>query len=259
MSDREETANAESSSPSPDEPSIEELRRRVEETYDFENFSEADMAEMSVEEWSAVFDPDSWITGDALIDRVDRDLRARVDRREFFAVIERVTVDGTDCVLAYTDSGYALVRPDGSVDGEGSIRVDIEPVVALCAMEEYTVPESVTDNPLPNPNEITAGTGELGNRLIQVIAGVQVVAGIGLLIAPLVITLPTSSAAGITTVMGLIFLVIGIGIFLLVANARLSDRFRAEDYRNRLRAAGVGSESRPEFLPPIDESDDDAV
>lgn len=42
-------------------------------------------------------------------------------------------------------------------------------------------------------------------------------------------------------------------IFLVVANARLSDRFRAEEYRERLRAGGVDTDERPDFLPIEDE------
>ena len=38
---------------------------------------------------------------------------------------------------------------------------------------------------------------------------------------------------------GLLFLVSGGMLFFTVANARLSDRFRAEEYRNRLRAVGL--------------------
>ena len=38
-------------------------------------------------------------------------------------------------------------------------------------------------------------------------------------------------------------------LFVLVANARLSGRFRAEEYRERLEAAGVGREERPDFVP----------
>jgi hypothetical protein len=48
---------------------------------------------------------------------------------------------------------------------------------------------------------------------------------------------------------GLGFLTIGLILFTVVANARLSDRFRAEEYRNRLRAIGLESGERPDFVP----------
>ncbi|HKJ57619.1 MAG TPA: hypothetical protein VKA37_00190, partial [Halobacteriales archaeon] len=60
---------------------------------------------------------------------------------------------------------------------------------------------------------------------------------------------PGGGAGLLTTVAGLGFLFIGLVIGVLVANARLSGRFRAEEYRRRLRAAGVGSDERPAFLP----------
>jgi len=49
---------------------------------------------------------------------------------------------------------------------------------------------------------------------------------------------------------GLGFLTIGIILFVVVANARLSDSFRAEEYRERLRGIGLEDGQRPEFLPP---------
>jgi hypothetical protein len=49
--------------------------------------------------------------------------------------------------------------------------------------------------------------------------------------------------------LGLFFLIVGFFLFLTVANARLSDRMRSEQYRDRLRAVGAGSEERPSFLP----------
>jgi hypothetical protein len=36
-----------------------------------------------------------------------------------------------------------------------------------------------------------------------------------------------------------------------VANARLSDKFRAEEYRDRLRAIGLDDGERPEFVPEL--------
>ena len=50
-------------------------------------------------------------------------------------------------------------------------------------------------------------------------------------------------------VAGVLFVGIGIFLFTVVANARLSDRFRAEEYRNRLRAVDLEPGERPEVLP----------
>jgi hypothetical protein len=60
----------------------------------------------------------------------------------------------------------------------------------------------------------------------------------------------------LTTAAGLGFLVFGVVLFVLVANARLSGRFQAEEYRERLEAAGVGREGRPDFVPIDDEERD---
>jgi hypothetical protein len=114
---------------------VEALRRRVNEEYDFEEFTPADMAEMSAAEWEAVFDPETWITGERLLDRIEADLLSRVAQRDVFAVVERLD----DRVLAYTDSGYAIVHGSGRIEGEGSVLREVEPIVALCAMEAYEV------------------------------------------------------------------------------------------------------------------------
>jgi hypothetical protein len=230
----------------PDEDAVAALRERVNEKYDFEEFTPADMAEMSAAEWEAVFDPETWITGERLIDRIEADLTQRVARRDVFAVVERLDADR---VLAYSDRGYAIVHGSGRIEGEGSILREVEPVVALCAMEEYEVEGSPVDQPLPNPGEVEEGSGRLGHLLLQVVAAAQVLVGIGLLVAPLFTTLPGDDVVVLTTAAGLGFLVLGVLLFVLVANARLSGRFRAEEYRERLEAAGVGREERPDFVP----------
>ena len=51
------------------------------------------------------------------------------------------------------------------------------------------------------------------------------------------------------------FLFIGIFLFVVVANARLSDKFRAEEFRNRLRAIGLEDGERPDFLAEVDRLD----
>ncbi len=179
-SDKRSRPERPADSPDTDSEDVEALRKQVEEKYDFDNFGPADMAEMTAEEWDVAFDPDSWITGDELLDRVDRDLRNRVSQRDVFARIERH--EDPPRVLAYSDEGYALVYPDGSVEGEGTVMRDVKPTVALASMDSYDVPETVPDNPLPEPEAVPEGGGELGNRMLQVIAGAQLLAGLGLLL-----------------------------------------------------------------------------
>jgi len=235
-----------------EELSTEELRARVEEQYDFEEFGAAEMAEMSVEEWEAVFDPDSWLTGGELLDRVERELRSNVRRREVFAVVERVGEGDADRVVAYSDEGYAIVRPDGTVRGTGTILRDIEPMVALCSMESYDVPEVGDDAGLPHPDSVESGSGDFGNRMLQVVAGATVLSGVGFVLvwlASVVGAVDIGFAGAIVLTLGLLFVVVGGFLFLTVANARLSDRMRAEQYRDRLRAVGAGTDERPEFLP----------
>jgi len=206
------------------------LRAAVEERYDFERFGAAEMAEMDLEEWEAAFDPESWVTGEQLLDRIERELTARVALREIFGVIERHA--GPDRVIAYSDEGYAVVRPDGSVEGTGTIVRDVEPSVALCSIPEYEVLD-VPDRGLPQPEDVTDGSGALGTMMLQVVAAIHLIVGV-VLIAAWVLVRGVSSI--IAPVAGLGFLLVGGLLFLIVANARLSDRFRAEQYRNRLRA-----------------------
>jgi hypothetical protein len=223
---------------------LEELRARVDDEYDFDDFGPADMARMSPEEWDAAFDPDSWITGDRLLDRTEAELKSRIASRDVFGVLERVREDGEERILVYSDEGYAIVRPTGEVAGQGTVLRDIEPIVALAAMESYDVPEPPDDWSLPHPDTVPEGSGEFGNLMIQVIAVVQVVAGVALIGATLLTDLDTIVAP----TMGILFLLVGLFLFVVVANARLSDRFRSEEYRNRLRALREAKE-RPEFVP----------
>ncbi|UPV99496.1 hypothetical protein M0R88_13330 [Halorussus gelatinilyticus] len=216
----------------------------IEERYDFEDFGPRDMAEMTYEEWEAVFDHDSWITGRDLLDRVEADLKNRVADRDVFAVVERIEREGEPQLLAYSDEGYAVVYPDGTVEGSGTVLRDVKPSVALASMESYDVPEMPEGEVLPDPAEVPEGSGQLGNQLMQIIAAAHVLAGVGLFAAWIAVGLPIVAA-----VAALGFFVFGVFVFLLVANARLSDRFRAEEYRNRLRAVGLEDEERPDFLP----------
>ena len=222
---------------------LDELRRQVEEKYDFDNFTPADMAKMSADEWEAVFDSDTWITGPELLDRVEAEIKTRIARRDIFGVIEREAVDGTDRLLVYSDEGYATVSADGTVRGEGGVLRDVEPVVAMCSMEEYEVKEPPESYQLPSPEAVPEQSGELGNLMLQIIAGMQLLGGIGLLGAWILTDVETLVAP----VIGGIFLVVGVVLFTLVANARLSDRFRAEQYRERLRAVEAGGFERPDL------------
>ncbi|WP_416839030.1 hypothetical protein [Haloferax sp. DFSO52] len=231
------------------EDELETLRREVEEKYDFDNFGPADMAKMSVDEWEAAFDPDSWIVGEELLDRVEEELRYRVAIREVFAVLERVTENGEPRILAYSDEGYAVVYPDGSVEGEGTVLRDVKPTVALCSMDDFEVNQAPANVRLPAPDEVSQGSGDFGNRMLQVVAFGQLLGGIALIgawiISPNVQTI-------VAPVVGAGFILIGLFLFVTVANARLSDRFRSEEYRDRLRAIGLEDGERPAFVPSFD-------
>jgi hypothetical protein len=226
------------------EESVEALRERVEEEYDFDDFGPRDMAEMSAAEWEAAFDADTWITGTELLDRVERDLRARIARRDVFAVLERERRGDRERLVAYSDEGYALVYEDGTVEGRGTVLRDVKPSVALCSMEDYDVPAVPERDELPDPEAVPEGGGDLGNKVMLAVGAVQLLAGLGLFGAWVAMGLSVIAA-----VVAFGFITFGIFLLALVANARLSDRFRAEEYRDRLRAAGVESGDRPAFVP----------
>lgn len=268
-----------------DEITRDELRERVEDRYDFESFGPAEMSSMTEIEWEVAFDEESWIAGPALLDRVEADLSRQVAERSVFAVLDRATEGdledppadsdpSREILVAYSDEGYAIVFEDGSVEGTGTVLRDVKPTVALCSMDEYEIPETVPAS-LPGPDDVAQGTGELGNRLLQVIAWVQAAAGIVLLSSPLyagpfartfctdvgggefacsvgplgTVSIVPGGSVLFTTVAGIGFLVVSTFLFLLVANARLSDRFRSEAYRDRLRTVGTDSGNPPAFLP----------
>lgn len=230
-------------------PSADELRRAVEERYDFENFGPAEMARMSPEEWSAAFDPDAWITGEELLDRVEADLRARVADRDVFAVVER-TAEAEPRLVAYSDASYAVVHPDGSVEGEGAVLEDVKPSVALASMPDYDVPEPPADGALPAPAAVEVGTSGVGNLVLQVLAVALAVAAVALFGA--VFAADLGGATIVAVVVALVFLLVAVALLVTVANARLSARYRAEEYRDRLRGAGVDGDDRPSFLPVPD-------
>jgi hypothetical protein len=238
---------------------VESLRREVEEKYDFDDFGPSDMAEMSVEEWEAAFDPETWVVGPELIDRVERDLKGRIASRDVFAVVERFEAAGEERLVAYSDEGYAVVAPDGTVEGQGTVLRDVKPTVALCSMESYDVPEAPDDVSLPDPDDVPEGTGQLGNNLLQFVAFAQILTGLGLLAAWLftdAVPTPRGVVNLVPPVVSLLFVGIGVFLFAVVANARLSDRFRAEEFRDRLRAVGVDEDDRPDFLPPLEDGSD---
>ena len=227
---------------------IEELRRAVEDKYDFENFDAQNMAQMDAEEWDAVFDPDSWITGDRLLDRVEADLKNRIADRDVFARIKRFSGDDeTNRLVAYSDEGYVTVYPDGSVEGQGTVLRDVKPTVALCSMDDYEITPPPDGEPLPDPSEVPESSGELGNLMLQIIAFALLIGGVVLVGAAVFGDL--GRAAIIAGVVGLGFVITALLFFILVANARLSDRFRAEEYRDRLRSVGLGSGEQPDFDP----------
>jgi hypothetical protein len=234
---------------------VQTLRKKVDEKYDFDDFGPSDMAEMSAEEWEAAFDPETWVVGAALLDRVEADLRSRIATREVFAILERYEDGGEERLVAYSDEGYAIIGPDGSVEGRGTVLRDVKPTVALCSMESYEVPDAPEDVSLPTPADVPEGTGQLGNNLLQVVAFAQLLTGVGLVGVWLftdAVPTPGGYVNLVPPLMGLIF--VGLGVFLLavVANARLSDRFRAEEFRDRLRATGVEDGTRPDVLPPLE-------
>jgi len=224
----------------------------VEERYDFDDFGPADMAEMSPEEWEAAFDADSWITGTDLLDRVERELEARVATREVFAVIERDQTDEGERLVAYSDEGYAAVYPDGTVEGRGTVLRDVKPTVALCSMPDYEPASADGERGLPDPEAVTERGRDLGNLVLQVIGLAQVIAGLILFGAWIGYALHV-----VVSFVAFAFVAFGVLLLTVVANARLSDRFRAEEYRERLRSAGVADGERPAFVPGSDRDGED--
>jgi len=128
------------------------------------------------------------------------------------------------------------------------------------------VPENPPEELLPEPQEVPEGSGALGNTMLQVVAAAQVLAGVvlvgvWLLVSLRVVAPPGGGSVRSLNVIGMLvagFLFLGIGVllFVTVANARLSDKFRAEEYRNRLRAVDLEPGERPDFLPEGEGADD---
>ncbi|MFC6726528.1 hypothetical protein ACFQE1_19600, partial [Halobium palmae] len=238
--------------PDPDA-DLDALRREVEEKYDFDDFGPSDMARMSGDEWEAAFDPDTWVTGPELLDRVEADLKSRIATRDVFARLERTERNGERVLLAYSDEGHAVVYPDGSVEGRGTVLRDVKPTVALCSMDDYEPPTPPANYALPDPESVPEGTGQLGNWMLQFMAAAQIVTGLAILALWLFTPYIEFSTDGggvniIPPVASLAFVGLGVFLFATVANARLSDRFRAEEYRDRLRTVG-GEGDRPAIHP----------
>jgi hypothetical protein len=219
---------------------------------DFDDFGPADMAKLSANEWAAAFDPDTWITGQALLDRVEGELRSRVASREVFAAIERPSADE---LRAVSDEGWATVHADGTVEGSGTVLRDVKPTVALCSMPDYD--PAAGEGELPDPATVTRGSSRLGDLMLQVIAGVLLLAGLILLGGAVVGAMGTSGALGV--IAGLGFLVAGLVLFVAVANARLSGRFRAEEFRERLRQVDAARERGDEAGERVQPEPSDAA
>lgn len=248
-----EEGDAETTAGQPDSPSSGDAADRptleeIEERYDFEAFGPADMDDMSLEEWEVAFDPESWVTGEALLDRVEQDLRARIDRRDVFAKLRREsrTIDGTrrHRLIAFSDEGYAVVFEDGSVQGSGTVLRDVKPSVALCSIPDYEPPEPTGDGTLPPPDAVSEGSSGLGDTVLLVVGGAQVLAGVVLLGAWFLTPLPLVGG-----VVALAFLLFGSFLLVIVANSRLAARFRSEEYRERLRSIDEQS------IPDVDWTD----
>ena len=257
----------------------EELRRAVEEKYDWEDFGPREMQEMSPEEWDVAFDPDAWVTGPELLDRVEDDLLRRVAERDVFAVIEREVEDGEEVLVAYADEGFAVVYQDGTVTGSGTVLRDVKPTVALCSMPDYEVRAPPEDAGLPDPEDVPEGSGALGHSLLQAIGIAQLLFGAVLFVMPFtydpvvngcpsvpgseahlctfagqeLVLFPLGSSGIMAAMAGIAFVVFGVFMLVIVANARLSDRFRAQEFRDRLRASGVGNSERPSYVSDDEE------
>ncbi len=193
------------------------------------------------------------IVGTDLLDRIEADTKDRIRRRNILAMIERISIEGTGHILIYDDLGYALVEPDGSVSGIGSIRTEIENVVVLCSMSSYDVPELLNGNFLPKISSTYKPANQIGNKLLQTLSFSFFIIGFILLISPIFINFYASSATILTTISGLGFILTSLFIITLVIHSRLSDRFRSSEYQNRLKNIGIGSNSRPSFIPQFEE------
>jgi hypothetical protein len=112
---------------------------------------------------------------------------------------------------------------------------------------------------------VPEGSGELGNWMLQFMAGMQILVGVGIfvlwLFTPLIDFRAGTASGGSVNIIAPIaagaFVLLGLFLFATVANARLSDRFRAEEYRDRLRAVSEAGD-RP-AVHPFEGEDGDGV
>ena len=192
------------------------------------------------------------IVGKELLNRVDLDIKDRISRRNIIAAIETIHIDDEENLLIYDDAGYALIALDGSVSGMGSIRTEIENIVVLCSMDTYDVPELPAGDFSLNIDAPSKSSSGIGNKLLQILASSFLVIGILLLFSPLFVNFPRPGSGILTSVSGFGFIFTGLFLLLGVVHSRLSDRFRSTEYADRLKKIGIGSDFRPDFLPPSD-------
>ena len=192
------------------------------------------------------------IVGKELLNRVDLDIKDRISRRKIIAAIETIHIDDEENLLIYDDAGYALIALDGSVSGMGSIRTEIENIVVLCSMDTYDVPELPAGDFSLNINTSSKSPSGIGNKLLQILASSFLIIGILLLFSPIFVNFPRPGSGILTTVSGFGFILTGLFLLLVVVHSRLSDRFRSMEYTDRLKKNGIGSDFRPDFLPPSD-------
>tara|TARA_A100001037_G_scaffold273406_1_gene270315 strand:- start:7136 stop:7771 length:636 start_codon:yes stop_codon:yes gene_type:complete len=191
------------------------------------------------------------ITGEELLLRVEADVKDRISRRNIVAVIETGNIDHQKHLLIYDNIGYALISLDGSVSGMGPIRTETENIVVLCSMTTYEVPEFPTGGFSLDTNNLSNNHDGIGNKLLQILGLSFILIGLFLLFSPLFLTFPPGSGI-LTTVSALGFIFTGLFLLIVVVHSRLSDRFRSMEYHDRLAKMGIGSDFRPDFLPPFD-------
>jgi membrane protease YdiL (CAAX protease family) len=119
-------------------------------------------------------------------------------------------------------------------------------VVAPVAWAVWRVRSRVTDS-TPRPTDGTMWAAIAVSALLFGVGHLPALAAsVGLTPALVVRTVLLNAVAGVG------FALIGLFLFVMVANARLSDKFRAEEFRNRLRAVGLEDDERPDFLDELE-------
>lgn len=192
------------------------------------------------------------IVGKELLNRIELDVKDRISRRNIIAAIETIHIDDEVHLLIYDDTGYALISLDGSTSGMGSIRTEVENIVVLCSLSTYDVPELPSGDFFLGMNVPSKPSSGVGNKLLQMLASSFILIGILFLFSPLFVNFPRPGSGILTTVSGFGFILTGLFLLLVVVHSRLSDRFRSMEYADRLKKIGIGSDFRPDFLPPSD-------